>query len=371
MKVHNIDLNIFQKHGIVELDAEKEGVEISSLLTVNDHFDRFTEPITHYVFIPEKYRLPMKIELTVKIDSPMFYVLLGKGHISFNSSWNDNRRISDIAEPSIKPINFNNAMPINTDVDISILYGTKFMQIMINGEERYYTEKSAYMKKSLIADMNENGLELGLMCSKRTKLLVKNVTVTEYGMEEEFVNAHDLCELPLLSVDKTEKSDFEGCISHLSRDLQEKIMEVDRYLLGHKKLGIKRKVEGTYKACRVTYLSKEGFSYMLIITQNIMYHYFWWYIVSNYKYENKYGGRKNDLTSETLQRIQEKNPELAKILFDLYISCYGCYPGCAARTMYEFDGVKKITCHGKMLFKMTIEDFDYVTELMKVIEELV
>lgn len=110
------------------------------------------------------------------------------------------------------------------------------MQIMINGEERYYTGKSAYMKKKLIADMNETGLQLGMACSKRTRLFVKKVSVTEYEKNEEFAYPHGDYELPLLGVDKTIKSDFESCISQLSNELQNKIIEVDKYLLSHKAL---------------------------------------------------------------------------------------------------------------------------------------
>lgn len=371
MILHNIDLKTFQKQGQVEVFEQQDGIEITTNITINDHFNSFTDPITHYIYFPEKYELPLKIDLTVKIDSPTLYVLLGKGHINFNSCWTDNRRISDIAAPNLKPINFNNEMPVNADVDISILYGLNFMQIMINGEERYYTQKSAYMKKDLIKDLNENGLELRLMCSKRTRVLIKKVTVTEYEIGEDFANQHNFYEPPLLGVDKTVKSDFETCISCLSMDIQDKIIEVDKYLLSHKKLGMKRKIEGSYKAGRITYTSKTGFSYVLIINKNVMYHYFWWYIVSNYKYENKYGGRKNDLTEQTLMLLQERSPELAKILFDLYISCYSCYPGCVARTLYEFGGNKKMTCHGKLRFKMVENDFDYVISMMEVIEELI
>lgn len=372
MIAHNIEPKSFQQHGRVEVSVVEEGIEITSLITINDHFNRFTEPIKHYVYYPEKYKLPLKIDLTVRIDAPTLYILFGKGHISFNSIWSDNRRISDIAAPDLKPYNFNNEIPINEDVDISILYGTNFMQIMINGEERYYTKKSAYMKNNLIKEINEEGLALRLMCSKRTKLLIKNITITEYETGEDFVNPHkdNDYEPLLLSVDKSVKSDFETCISCLSKDLQDKLMEVDTYLRSHKKLGIKRKIEGSYKACRITYLSGMGFSYILIINKHSMVHYFWWYTVSNYKYENKYLGRKNDLTEQTLKRIGEESPELAKTLFDLYISCYSCNPRCTARTLYEFEGEKRMTCHGKLLFKMDPDDFDYVIRLMEVMEEL-
>lgn len=354
----------------MEVSEVEQGIKVTSSITINEHFDRFTDPIKHYIFYPQKYKLPMKVDFTVNIDSPTLYFLLGKGHISFNSYWSDNRRISDIAAPDLKPINFNNEMPVNEDVNLSILYGINFMQIMINGEERYYTEKSSYMKRSLIKDVMESGLELRLMCSKRTQMIIKKVSVTEYEIEEAFVNPHNVSEPPILCLDRTVKSDLETCVSYLSKKLQDKVLEVDKYLLSNKKLGIKRKIEGSYKACKITYLSNNGFSYILLINKNIMQHYFWWYIVSNYKYENKYGGRKNDLTKQTLMRMKEKYPQLAKMLFDLYISCYGCYPECAARTLYDFEGTKKLTCHGKMLFKMVIEDFDYVIEMMKVIEEL-
>lgn len=370
MVVHNLVLDAFQKFGSPEVTFAEEGMKVSSPIAINNHFDKFTDPIRHYIFYPEKFRLPMKIEFTVRMDSPTLYVLVGKGHVSFNSYWNDNRRISDIAVPDLKPVNFRNEMPVNQDVRISILYGTKVMQIWIDGEERYYTEKSAYMKKKRIEEVNKKGLEFRLMCSKRTKLLVRNVTVTEYENGEEPAYPHDCCEPPLLSIDKNGSAELEACISYLSEELQDKIRETDQYLLKNKKLGIKRKIEGSHRACKITYLSKIGFSYSMVISKNVMYHFFWWYIVSNYKYENKYGGRKNDLTEQTLRRIQEREPELAEKLFDFYIDCFGCCPGCAARTLYEFDGRKRMTCHGKMLFKMITEDFDCMMRMMDVIGEL-
>ncbi|MGF7146378.1 hypothetical protein HNQ56_004846 [Anaerotaenia torta] len=46
-----------------------------------------------------------------------------------------------------------------------------------------------------------------------------------------------------------------------------------------------------------------GFSYVTHIYENVMDHFFWWYMVSNYKYENKYMGRKNDLTAQTFSDL--------------------------------------------------------------------
>ncbi|OPJ63785.1 hypothetical protein [Clostridium oryzae] len=97
----------------------------------------------------------MRIDLTVKIDSPAFYLFLGNGHINFGTPWSDNRRIDDIIEPNHKNRFFHNHIPMNEFVDISVIYDFKAMQIFISGEERFYSKKEKYMKSKLLKELNE------------------------------------------------------------------------------------------------------------------------------------------------------------------------------------------------------------------------
>lgn len=175
-----------------------------------------------------------------------------------------------------------------------------------------------------------------------------------------------------LCIDKNVKEGFESCISLLSDDLHKEMLTMNDYLLGLKTMKFKRRIEGNSQACKITYVSSVGFSYSVYISGNLLQHSMWWYMLSNYKYQNKFMGRINDYTEAMLHKLAETSPEFAEKMFHALKECVACgYDQCSARTIYEYGGKKKATCHGKMEFNMNIPNFMDIRQMIATIEELV
>jgi hypothetical protein len=83
--------------------------------------------------VPGKFKLPLRIRLTFSIDAPALYLLLGKGHVTVGSGWQDNRRIGDIVEPETKPRAFPNGMDMGRETELEVAYGRRSMRIIIDG----------------------------------------------------------------------------------------------------------------------------------------------------------------------------------------------------------------------------------------------
>lgn len=134
---------------------------------------------------------------------------------------------------------------------------------------------------------------------KQSKIAIKEISITEHDNEPNIMPYGNIIKSANLANNKEAKVDFEECIFYLSKELQDELRKMDTYLLSEKSLKIKRRIEGDHHGCKITYTSQTGFSYSLLISDELLNHFFWWYMLSNYKFENKYGGRKNDLTNET------------------------------------------------------------------------
>jgi len=375
MKQYNIDLEKVIISGNVDARFINNILHVTTY-TQNNHFYQFELPINSYIQIPQKYKLPLQIDIRIKIDAPSMYLIFGKGHLTFGTSFLDNRRIGDIIELDAKKTAvFDNRLEINAFTDLTVVYETKFMRISVNDEERFYSKKEKYIKSPLLENANTEGFDLKIAGSKQTSLAIASITVTEFDADElaslrsgqEKSDKSRIC----LSIDKKVKSDFEECISMLSPELQSEIKDLDDYLLNHKNLKVKRKIEGTSQACKISYVSSHGFSYSVHVSENIVDHFFWWYMVSNYTYENKYMGRKNDLTIETLNKVAETSPDIAEQLFSYYDECVGCNKNCSVvRTLYEYSGKKKAVCHGKMIMNMNASTFHNTRRMFKALNEI-
>ena len=83
MAEHNIVLTRLQPHGQTFTEM-KDGVFWFS----SDKEQPFNvcKDIRHYyVEVPERYHLPLKVDVTAKIDSPAIYIILGAGSVSLTS----------------------------------------------------------------------------------------------------------------------------------------------------------------------------------------------------------------------------------------------------------------------------------------------
>lgn len=408
MQIHQIDLNKFLSRGYVVSDVT-DG-ELKMTTTFNTEFKRRDKDgnkligykicgnemrVSSYVFLPEKYSLPLQIDLTVKINAPMLHIMLGGGLISFGMTSGGSINIRDISgEPhdSRGERLFNHIIPFNEYFIVSMLFDFDCMQIKINDEIRYYSENEKYMKSKAFLGQNQEGLELKITCHKGSELFIKNCTVTEYQND---VPAHKKPAGNIIPyhyfVDKTDKPDFEFCIAELSNELQNEIRLTNDFILKLKPLSLKRKIEGTgSRFCRMTYISDYGFAYHIHTEKNMANHYMNWILYNTRREQAKYGGtRKRELTVETLQRLSETSPEFAERMYDNLTECTGCacggnskpcgLDGCVhcghktdwfCSTLIEYNGRKKATCHGKMEFTATSSDFADARKVIEIINDI-
>jgi hypothetical protein len=371
MVLTHIDFSSFQTTSGVIAEKRSNGFFLSATKDVRRGFLP-VRPLTSCITMPKRFSLPMKINMTINMPQPGLHLLLGEGHLSFGTQ-SDNRSISDIVEPdSKKPKHFNNRTDLSKDIDITVLYGLKFMQIVIDGETRFFSKKEKYMRSKLFADMNKAGFELSIGTDKFAEVIIKKMTIEECVVEPDTIlinNEND--EIGPHFIRRSVKSGFEECIALLAPALQEEIIKNDQLLLSEKELKIKRKIEGDQLGCKVTYTSSvHGFSYALRINEHLMNHSYWWYMLSNYKFEGKFMGRKNDFTNLTLKSVYDLSPEIADRLVNYYGKCNGCSQTCAVKTVYELNGKKFVSCHGQLHMNMNLQTFSDFRFMFNVVKNI-
>jgi hypothetical protein len=188
MKVHNIPLESFSTHGRVKVSMDNNALSMTATAAVNTNFIHTPTPIKSYIRLPGKFKAPFRIDMTVKIDSPAFYLIVGKGHIGFGTGM-DNRRITDILGGKTKPNThgFDNRVPIGEYVGISVTYGSKALWIAINNEVRCLSKKDPYIKALRNNEVPEefaDGFGVALACDKRTRLTLQSFALTEFQGDE-------------------------------------------------------------------------------------------------------------------------------------------------------------------------------------------
>jgi hypothetical protein len=370
--IHNIDLACFLPKGHAACEYKDNTLAVTTKCAIpSQRFASEHLSINSYIYLPDKYKLPLRIDMKVKIDAPGLYILLGKGHINFGTLWSDNRRIDDIVDPARKTMFYHNHMDMNKLTDISLLYDLNEMQIIIDGEERYYSKKERYMKAPAFHEMNENGFELKIACDKLVNLCIQAMTVTEYT--DTCGILHSGVELPA-AITKNEviapgeKPDFEKCISLLPSDIQYEIVKTNDYLKSLKPLNFKRQMEKNGN--KITYVaSNYGVSYAIYLSNDIFDHSVQWYLITNGKPETWH--RKADRMEETLNRFASKSPDFAERMFHNMDDCVGCSWNCLARTRYRLYDKQKTVCHGKLKFKMSTSGFEDVRTFIEEINNLV
>ena len=186
MHTHQINLTDFIPKGAIKSTISQKGLCLSLNTPLKTNFHRFIDVINSYILLPQKFYLPVKITFMINSDDVGFYLLFGNGRINFNDYGAcDNRCYNDIVEPSLKPMpKFDNFLPKNKDVIIEVIYDYKFMQININGEERYFSAKEKYMKSKLTKEKNDEGFVLRFAIEQSEGLLIKDFTVTQYDEGE-------------------------------------------------------------------------------------------------------------------------------------------------------------------------------------------
>ena len=375
MKEHQIALSMLTPYGKANTRIAGEALEVWTTHSVTpvgitDFSDRFKR---HYVSLPEKYRLPFRVDMTVKLDFPAFYLFIGSGHITFASPGRDNRKMEDIAKPSGKPnqdrYSYNNSLPLGEYVGISVTCGLDEMQITIGGEERFYSRKQAYMRAKELDTFRVEGFSIGLAVSKLSTLCVKTISVTELDGHTPVVRGAFEEAKPHVTAGERPKPSFERTISGLPQAFQDKIMEMDSYLTSLRPLKFKRMVDKG--SSKITYVASDfGVSYAIEAFGPQFTHCFNWYIVYNGKPETWH--RKADYMEEILVEIAKSDPQLSDRIFYALNDCLGCHgPGCLAKTLYAYNGQKRLTCHGRVFLRMCDSDLHDAKEFFRHLNTLV
>ena len=364
MKEHKIDLFGIPCKG----DAVSEMKDGVFSMTVNRahplHHCKPNTRCVHYAEIPGRFRIPLRIDITVKMDVPSLYVVLGEGHLNIDG--HSQSCIYDICEPHTKVHKFDSSVPMNEWFQLSLIYTAQEMQILINGEERYYANRERYMKSPLFQEMNREGFPLKISCVKRARIDIQSIRIMTYDEDENALqNREHQTILPLPSMDKPR---FENCIALLPKPLHVAVTDMDIWLKSLRPMKFKRQI--TKAGDKISYVaSDQGFSYAIHISESVMYHTLQWYILTQGKPE--FWGRKDNRMEETLQYLAQSDPAYAKRLFHNLYECMGGYgPGCLARSPYTFDNKTIVSCHGKMYFTMNASEFDDAKRFINTVNEL-
>jgi len=356
----------FIPKGNVKMEQTPDRLWFTVTSAIPGHFHKESAVCRHYLEAESVYRLPLRIEMTVSLDAPVFHVMFGSGRITFVATWNINRRIEDIVEPHYRPVFYADHFPLNTPIKISVIYNLKSMQILINGEERYYSTKEKYMKSVRFNELNTAGLPLRLSACKRTEVTICQLEVTENETDFEITNRDSTPEPIRGNIDlpKNEKPTFDVVIAGLPDDIRAKIVETDDFLRTYKPVKFRRIMEKNGN--KITYLaSAAGVSYMIMPSGDVMRHSFGSYLQWNEK--DNLGKRDAAPLEIALNQLAEDDPDFVARILSYKNDCTGCRPKCVCRVDYKVQGKIYSACHGKIDFKMAISEFDDVMRIIRAI----
>jgi hypothetical protein len=356
MTEHHIDLSSLIPRGRIETKYADGVLDIWTTRSITPiSFNLYGDSYKgHGVALPGKYRLPLRVEMTVRLDYPSFFLFVGGGHISFASPWQDNRKIEDIAIRSGKPnqdhASYNNSLPYGKYAEISVTYNLNEIQILIDGDERFYSRRQAYVRAKNLGDLNAEGFELGLAVTKLSLLSIKSLTVTEYDGQAPVARGVFEIQNPRPAAEERAKPTFESVIAGIPLETRFRVIETDIFLKSLKPMKFRRIVDKN--GGKISYVASDfGISYAVNVSGAESMQNFGWYIVTNGKPET--WGRKADNMEETLAEIAKTDAPLAERIFYALNDCVGCYGSrCLAKTPYSFNGHKRLACHGRVVMHL-------------------
>jgi hypothetical protein len=322
----------------------------------------------NYAYIPDKFKLPFRIDITLKTNSPEFKFRFGKGHIMFTGSLNRSGcgiRRADIltgTEETTK-YDYDNVLPINEYVDLSVIYGNKTMWVEMDGQYCYYTGKTPYidlLQNNNIPEEFKNGLDFAIVCGGNVELMIKSLTFTEYENGESYI-PEEIANIPELSA-------FDWYIKSLPYEVRDEAIKTDEYLMNDMKAVLKFK-KSIDKDGKLTYESPCGFRYSM----------------------NRYAVGETHVMSwhkfgDVLNKLAETSPPFANDKFanrmfaniNEHISgrggekCKQCSSiTCANMKTTEYNGEKRKSCGGSMQFKWRPSEFEDVRKVIAAVSEIV
>jgi hypothetical protein len=121
---------------------------------------------------------------------------------------------------------------------------------------------------------------------------------------------------------------------------------------------------------KITYVASDyGVSYAIYLSNDIFDHSLQWYIITSGKPDTWH--RKADRMEETLNRLANTSPDFAERMFHNLDDCVGCGKNCLAKTQYRLHEKRKMVCHGKLKFTMSVSGFEDVRVFISTINQLI
>lgn len=356
MIIHNIPLESFVPHGKVTLKMDNGELHMNGKASILNSGKK--DANKHYAYVNNKFKLPFRVDMTVKkMDSDMFVLTVGKGHLCFSGGF---IRRTDILTGENKPAKYeyDNDIPVNEYTNISVIYGSKMMWVVITDKYCYFSDTVPYiklLKNDVIPEEFTEGLEFAISCGK-SKLIIKSLTVTEYENDEPDIPA-EIANVPKMSA-------FELYVKSLPPEVQNEVIKTDEYLLKDMKnrLKFKRTIDNYGN---VTYVSPFGFRYKMRSYDAGLLHDIAWHTGDNY-------------IIGTLNKLAEESPEFADKIFSNIRThivgrvCPECkFPNCRNAKTYEFNGKTKQSCGGALQFKWLPSEFEDVRKVVEAVSAVV
>ena len=362
MRSHNINFSDMKPHGKTNIRIADNIAILWTTHSISGQQKLNVAYKKHYISLPDRYRLPLRIDMTIKLDYPAFALRIGEGHVYFASGHDTQAyKIWDITIPDSKPsrdnFSFDNRFPFGEYVHISVILNLNEMQVWIGDEERFYSRNQPYMKKKqidVLSGLNAEGFELGFAVTKHSTLCIRDINITQYDDAIPIIRGD--FELPAPKDSKTEKvkPSYENTIGKVSPDFQTAVEEMDGFFKSLRSMKFKRVVDKS--GCKLTYIASDaGISYTVVASGAESFHHFGWYIVYSGPVETWH--RRADYMDEILGEIANTDQLLAERVFDALVDCAGCYQNGLCKTLYTFNGKKKLNCHGRVMLRMNHDDF--------------
>jgi hypothetical protein len=364
MKIHNIPLE-----SLIAKSILRNGDTGKVLLKMKNgelHMITLVEGLSkkhqNYAYIPDKFKLPFRIDIRLKANSPEFKFRIGKGHIMFTGSLNRlgcGIRRADILTgvDETTKYDYDNVLPINEYADLSVIYGSKMMWVEINGQYCYHTGKAPYidlLQNNNIPDESKNGFDFAIVCGGNVELMIKSLMFTEYENDESYI-PEEIANMP-------ELSSFDWYVKSLPHELRDEAIKTDEYMMNDMKAVLKFK-KSIDKDGKLTYESPCGFRYSM----------------------NRYAVGESHVMSwrkfgDVLNKLAETSPEFAERMFaniNEHISgrggekCKQCASiACSNMKTTEYNGEKRKSCGGSMQFKWLPSDFEDVRKVIAAVSEI-
>ena len=311
----------------------------------------------HHVIVPGKYKIPFRIDITVKTKflrtnqlASQLTLYIGKGSVYFNGGHTS--AVDVITAGSILPsaVCYND-MQSGEFVDLSVTFGSEMMWASVNNKVCFVAKNPGYVeiiKDNAVMD----GLDITICGGTNTKLTIKSLNIVEYQNDKPDM-PKEIMNLPELSV-------FELFVSGLHPKLHGEVIKTDEYLMNDMKSSLKfrRSID---KHGHLTYQSPCGFSYSIREFGVGEYHGTSWVKSQN----------KPDYTQEVLNYLAKSSPVLADKVFNNFHGCEVHERNCARMTTIDFNGKSKTICAGRIYFKMLPSEFDDLIKVVTATSEVV